>query len=122
MKDQRIPILRRALDALLESLEATLRMKEWNGPEEIPEPIRASAERLVERLRSADRLGAISVRGAEDAKRVEAMTSAIKRLDDAYVSFREAIDRAPSSVVLALATLRAEIDLVKERNDTWSAR
>jgi len=122
MKDQRIPLLRRALDAVLDSLDATLRMREWSGPEEVPEPLRASAARLIERLGSAVRLSAISVRGDIDARRVEAMTTAVKRLDSAYVAFREAIDRAPTSMEAALAKLRQEVDLVKEDNEGWAAR
>jgi hypothetical protein len=122
MKDQRIPVLRRALDALLDSLDATLRLRAWSGPEEIPEPLRASADRLVERLRSADRLASLSVRDEQDAKRVEAMTGAIKRLDVAYVTFRQTVERAPTTVNAAISALREEIDLVKEGNDAWSAR
>ncbi len=121
MKDQRIPLLRRSLEALVDSLEATVRMKGWTGPEEVPEPVRASAVRLIERLRSADRLAAISVRDAEDARRVAAMTAAIKRLDAAYLTFRQATERAPTSVDAAVTALREEIDLVKEGNSAWSA-
>src|SRR6185312_10959198 len=118
MKDQRIPALRRALDALLESLEATLRVKSWTGPEEIPEPLRNKAERLVERLGVADRLSAFTPRsGALDAERVQAMSAAIKRLDAAYVAYRQAVERAPASLESALASLREEIDGVKEGND-----
>ena len=92
------------------------------GPEEIPEPLRVSAGRLVERLRSADRLASISVRDERDAKRVEAMTEAIKRLDVAYIAFRQAVERAPTSVAVAVAALQEEIDLVIEGNRGWWAR
>jgi hypothetical protein len=122
MKDQRIPALRRSLDALLESLEATLRMKSWAGSDEIPEPLRNAAERLVERLGTADRLSAFTPRSsALDAERVHAMSAAVRRLDAAYVTFRQAIERAPASAESALASLREEIDMVKEGNDAWSA-
>jgi hypothetical protein len=122
MKDQRIPALRRALDALLESLEATLRVKSWAGSDEIPEPLRKAAERLVERLGAADRLSAFTPRStAQDAERVQAMSAAIRRLDAAYVSFRQKVERAPTSTEAAVASLREEIDGVKEGNDAWSA-
>jgi hypothetical protein len=121
MKDQRIPLLRRALDALLDSLEATMRVKGWKGTEDAPEPLRKSADRLLERLGSADRLAAISVRDEQDMKRVAAMTSAIRRLDAAYVAFHQATKTAPANTDTAIATLREEVDLVKEGNDAWSA-
>ena len=122
MKDQRIPALRRALDALLESLEATLRVRGWVGSDEIPEPLRNKAGRLVERLGAADRLSAFTPRSsALDAERVQAMSAAIRRLDAAYIAFRQAVERAPASVESALASLREEIDVVKEGNDAWSA-
>jgi hypothetical protein len=123
MKDQRIPALRRALDALLESIEATLRVKSWAGSDEIPEPLRNTAERLIERLGTADRLSSFTPRsGALEAERVQAMSAAIRRIDAAYVAFREALERAPASAESALASLREEIDIVKEGNDAWSAR
>jgi hypothetical protein len=122
MKDQRIPALRRALDALLESLEATLRVRSWGGSDEIPEPLRKTAGRLVERLGTADRLSGFTPRStALDAERVQAMSAAIRRLDAAYVAFRHAVERAPTSAESALASLREEVDGVKEGNEAWSA-
>jgi hypothetical protein len=122
MKDQRIPSLRRALDAVIASLEATLRVRSWAGPEEIPQPLRGSAERLVERLRTADRLSAFTPNPTgPDGARVQAMSAAIQRLDAAYVTFRRSAERAPASVESAIASLRDEIDVVKEGNDAWSA-
>src|ERR1700722_9632720 len=85
MKDQRVPFIRRALDGVLESLEATLRVKRWTGAEEIPAPLQKAATRLVERLGTADRLAATAFRGTpQDVGRVEAMVTAIRRLDAAY--------------------------------------
>jgi hypothetical protein len=122
MKDQRIPALRRALDALLESLEATLRVRSWAGSDEIPEPLRNTAGRLVERLGTADRLSGFTPRSsALDAERVKAMSAAVRRLDAAYVTFRQAIERVPASAESAIASLREEVDGVKEGNDAWSA-
>jgi hypothetical protein len=122
MKDQRIPALRRALDALLESLEATLRVQSWTGVDEIPDPLRNMAKRLVERLGTAERLSAFTPRSsALDAERVQAMSVAIRRLDAAYVAFRQAVERAPANAESALAVLREEVNLVKETNEAWSA-
>jgi hypothetical protein len=122
MKDQRIPALRRALDALLESLEATLRVKSWAGSDDIPEPLRNAAGRLIERFGAADRMSGFTPRStALEAARVQAMSAAIRRLDVAYVAFRQALERAPARAESALSSLRHEIDVVKEGNDAWSA-
>jgi superfamily I DNA/RNA helicase len=122
MKDQRIPALRRALDAVLVSLEATLRVRSWSGTDEIPEPLRGAAERLIERLRTADRLSKFTpATSALDAARAQAMSAAVRRLDAAYVAFHQASQSAPASAERAITALRDEIDLVKEGHDAWSA-
>lgn len=122
MKDQRIPALRRALDALLESLEATLRVKSWTGADQVPEPLRNAAGRLVERLGTADKAAAFTPNSSPlDAERVHAMGAAVKRLDAAYVAFHQAMERAPESAAAAMSALREEIDVVKGENDAWSA-
>jgi hypothetical protein len=114
MKDQRIPFMRKTLDSLVESLEATLRVKRWTGSEEIPEPLKKSADRLVERLSAADRLTSTTFRGTpQDIARVETMGTAIKRLDAAYVAFRQAVERTPTGVEAAAIALTEEIDQVK---------
>jgi hypothetical protein len=122
MKDQRVPFIRRALDGVLESLEATLRVKRWTGVEEIPEPLKKAAMRLVERLGTADRLAATAFRGTpQDVGRVEAMVSAIRRLDAAYVAFRQALDRKPEELEAAAVALTEEIDHVKSGIEHWAA-
>lgn len=122
MKDQRIPGLRRALDALLLSLEATLRVRGWAGPDEIPEPLRSAAGRLIERLQTADRLsGFTPSTSGLDTARVRAMSSAVRRLDAAYVAFRRSVEHTPASVETAMTSLRDEIDVVKGGHDAWSA-
>jgi hypothetical protein len=122
MKDQRVPFIRRALDGVLESLEATLRVKRWTGAEEIPAPLQKAATRLVERLGTADRLAATAFRGTpQDVGRVEAMVAAIRRLDAAYVTFRQSLDRKPDELEAAAVALTEEIDHVKSTVDLWAA-
>ncbi len=122
MKDQRVPFIRRALDGVLESLEATLRVRRWTGSEEIPEPLKKAALRLVERLGTADRLAATAFRGTpQDVGRVEAMVAAIRRLDAAYVAFRQSLDRKPDDLEAAAVALTEEIDHVKSGIDHWAA-
>jgi hypothetical protein len=122
MKDQRVPFIRRALDGVLESLEATLRVKRWTGAEEIPAPLQKAATRLVERLGTADRLAATAFRGTpQDVGRVEAMVTAIRRLDAAYVAFRQSLERKPDDLEAAAVALTEEIDHVKSGIDHWAA-
>ena len=122
MKDQRVPFIRRALDGVLESLEATLRVKRWTAAEDIPEPLKKAATRLVERLGTADRLAATAFRGTpQDVGRVEAMVTAIRRLDAAYVAFRQSLDRKPDDLEAAAVALTEEIDHVKSGVDYWAA-
>jgi hypothetical protein len=121
MKDQRIPALRRALDAVLVSLEATVRVRSWTGPEEIPEPLRSAAARLIERLRTAEKLSTFAPgTSGLDAARAQAMSAAVRRLDAAYVAFHKSTQSAPASAEVAIASLRDEIDVVKEGHDAWS--
>ena len=123
MKDQRIPMLRRALDALLESLDATVRVRGSSGAEEIPQLVRDSAARLIERLGMAERLASMPLRGTPlDSKRAEVMSGAVRRLDAAYVAFRQVIERTPSNAEAAMNVLQGEIALVRQGNDEWSAR
>lgn len=123
MKDQRVPFIRRALDGVLESLEATLRVKRWTAAEDIPEPLKKAATRLVERLGTADRLAATAFRGTpQDVGRVEAMVTAIRRLDAAYVAFRQSLDRKPDDLEAAAVALTEEgIDHVKSGVNHWAA-
>jgi hypothetical protein len=121
MKDQRIPFIRRALDGVLESLEATLRVKRWTDAEGIPEPLQETALRLVERLGTADRLAATTFRGdPQDVERAEAMVSAIRRLDAAYVAFLHSLHRKPDDLESAAFALTQEIEQVKSGADRWA--
>ena len=105
MKDSRITVFREALDALLESLDAVVRIERWIGPESIPEPLLASAQALVTRLGTANRLAAGRFSGSvADAARVTAIAEAVRRLDAAYVSYCRGRERD-----LAAQTLDAEI-------------
>lgn len=122
MKDQRIPFIRKALDGVLESLEATLRVKRWTGAEEIPEPLKRASDRLVERLTTADRLATTPFRGTPiDTGKVEAMVGAIRRLDAAYVAFRQVVERKPTDLETAATLLTEEIDHVKATSESWAA-
>src|SRR5258708_27091139 len=114
MKDNRIKVFRAAIEALLESLDAYVRVERWNEPGEVPEPLHTAATKLLDRLGAADRLASgVFVGTPADANKVTAMCSAMKRLDPAYVSYRHQVERTPNQEGAAWAALEAEIGEVR---------
>lgn len=90
-KDPRIVLFRGALESLIESLDATVRIARWEaGAEPIPEPLRQSAAQLQDRLGSANRLAAGRFVGAPAVVATsEAIKKAVRGLDAAFVTYRE---------------------------------
>ena len=114
MKDQRITHLRRTLEDLVESLDATARLSRWDSEEPAPEPLRESAAKLGERLCVANRVAAAKFVGAAQVvASLAGMSGAIKRLDAAYVQYRHRVEAKPSERNAAAATLDAELGGVK---------
>lgn len=119
--DQRIAFFRGALEALVESLDATVRIQRWTDAEAIPEPLQQSAALLVNRLGAANRLAAGKFVGPQIvAARVTAMNAAIQRLDGAYVQYRHRVDVSPAHRSEAAAALDAEIGEVKAEAHQWA--
>lgn len=88
MNDSRIDVFRAALDALIGSLDAVIRIECWSGPESVPEPLLESARQIVTRLGAANRLAGGRFAGSiADSTRVAAIASAVRRLDAAYVTY-----------------------------------
>ena len=122
MKDQRIPFIRKTLDSLLESLEATLRVRRWTGADSIPEPLKLQADKLLDRLGAADRLAASAFRGTPaDMTRVESMLAAMRRLDAAYVAYRARVEKSPADKEEAAVQLDEAIGEVKGGSDNWAS-
>ncbi|CAN5662772.1 hypothetical protein BH09MYX1_BH09MYX1_58340 [soil metagenome] len=93
MKDHRLQIFRNAVEGLVESLEAVIRLSRWTGQEAKPEPLVAAASQLISRLGTADRLAASRFSGpAADVTRVTAMCAAMRRLDAAHLVYRKRMD------------------------------
>jgi hypothetical protein len=114
MKDHRILLFRRTLDALMESLDATARLSRWDSTEAAPEPLRQSAAMLDERLGAANRLASGNITGAgQVVASLVAMSGAIKRLDAAYVQYRSRIESKPADRDEAAVVLDAEIGSVR---------
>src|SRR5262245_10997296 len=121
MKDKRVLVFRTALDELVESLDATLRIMRWEGNEAIPEPLEASASQLVARLGSADRLAGSVFKGKpQDVAQVTAFTDAMRRLESAYVELRKKLG-SPSERARAESALDSAIDEAKAKSQSWES-
>ena len=92
--DPRIVAFRSALESLIESLDATVRIARWEtGVEPIPDPLRHSAEQLQDRLGSANRLASSKFVGAPAVVATSnAIKEAVRDLDTAFVAYRKRAD------------------------------
>ena len=114
MKDQQLIHLRRRLDDLVESLDATARLSRWDSKEPAPEPLRERAAKLGERLCVANRLATAKFGGAGQlVASLAGISKAIKRLDAAYVQYRQRIEAKPSERDAAVVALDGELGGVK---------
>ena len=119
MKDQRLKVFRGALEGLIESLDALVRVSRWSEADPPPDPLRAAASKLLDRLGTAGRLSSGTFVGTpSDANKVEAMFTTMRRLDAAYVVYRKRVDSAPTQASDAAATLEAEIGEATA-NQSW---
>jgi hypothetical protein len=110
MKDQRLKVFRGALEGLIESLDATVRVSRWSEPDAPPDPLRTAAAKLLDRLGTAGRLSSGTFVGSPaDTNKVNAMFTAMRRLDAAYVSYRKRVESTPAQSREAAASLEADI-------------
>jgi hypothetical protein len=110
LKDKRVAFLRDALDALVESLDATVRIARWPAPDAIPEPLKTAAGKLLDRLGSATRLAAGKFVGPTIVvESLTEMSGAIRRLDTAYVAYRKVVTDTPARSDEAALALEEEI-------------
>jgi hypothetical protein len=113
MKDQRLTVFRGALEGLIESLNAAVRVDRWSDEEPPPEPLRIAASKLLERLGTAGRLASGTFSGSPaDMNTVSLIAAKMKRLDAAYVTYRKSIEVSPGQTAnarQAAATLEAAI-------------
>jgi hypothetical protein len=120
MKDQRLNVFRSAVDGVIESLDALVRVSRWTEAEPPPEPLRTAVAKLVDRLGAADRLSSGAFLGSPtDVNKVTAMCTAMKKLDAAYVSYRKRIQSTPDQTVDAASALEAEIAETTATSATW---
>ncbi|MBV9945379.1 MAG: hypothetical protein JOZ69_00855 [Myxococcales bacterium] len=118
-KDPRIVAFRGALESLIESLDATVRIARWeSGGEPIPDPLRQSAAQLQNRLGSANRLAAGRFVGAPAVVATSAaIKEAVQALDAAFVAYRKRADGGQREE--AVLELDSELGRIKLDAHRW---
>ena len=120
MNDQRVTAFRKVLTSLVESLDATVRVARWSGPEAIPTPLQNSASKLLDNLGSANRFAADRYLGSPPVVAcMTAMSAATKVLDAAYVEYRRHLEGQKEELDRAAQALDHEIDGVKAASHQW---
>ena len=121
VNDQRVTAFRKVLTSLVESLDATVRVARWSGPEAVPAPLQDSASTLLGHLGSANRFAGSRYVGSPPVVQcMTAMSAATKVLDAAYVEYRRHIEGQKEEVERAAMELDHELDGVKATSHQWS--
>jgi len=121
MNDRRVAAIREALENLLDSIDATSRLKRWDATDPFPESLRKSATELDQRLEVANQLASKSYVGSTlVVSRLNGISDAIRRLDRACADFRARIALDPLQVSAALDAMDAEVDEVKNAAERWT--
>lgn len=116
MKDERLQVFRSAVDGLIESLDAVVRLARWDDAEAKPAPLVALASKLPERLGTGSRLATAKFMGtATQVTKVDAMRDVLKRLDVAYLAYRD--DQAAPD---AASSLESELAASSAAAASWS--
>jgi hypothetical protein len=121
-KDPRIVVFRTALESLLESLDAIVRIARWQpeGDQAIPEPLHKSASQLVARLGAATRLASGKFVGAPAlVASSDAIRGAVRDLDTAYVAYRKEVGSVLAQKGEAALALDAELGRIKLDSLHW---
>lgn len=122
-KDPRVVTFRGALESLLESLDATVRIARWQpggdgGP--VPEELQRSAGQLQGRLGSALRLASGKFAGtAAVVGKSDAIKEAVRDLDTAFVAYRKRLDGTANERDQAALELDAALGRVKGDAFRW---
>jgi hypothetical protein len=112
---------RGALESLIESLDATVRIARWEaGGDSIPEPLHHSAGQLLERLGSANRLAAGRFVGAPAVVAMsDAIREAVRDLDVAFVAYRKRAEGGGGQQAEAVIDLDAAVGRIKLDAHRW---
>jgi hypothetical protein len=119
MKDARVAAYRTALESLMTSMDAAVRIARWTeAPDAIPAPLQKAASALDERLATATKLADSKVVGAPQVTaRINAMSDCIRRLAEAYRAYRAEITDAPGTEAEAALALDVAIADVKDTDN-----
>jgi len=115
MNDRRVAAIRSALEALIESIDATTRIARWDLAEPVPDSLRAAAAQLEANLTLANKLVQGNFSGTPAVtSRLVGTSSAIRQLTSAYDEFRNRNCSSKEENSEALAALDAAIDRARE--------
>ena len=117
--DPGVATFRGALESLIESLDATVRIARWEaGAEPIPDPLSEAATKLQQRLGTAIRLAAGTFHGAPAVvASTDAMKEAARGLDAAFVAYCKRVDGGRTQE--AVLDLDAELGRFKRDAHRW---
>lgn len=120
-KDPRIVTFCSALESLLESLDATVRIARWRGGEgdPIPEPLERSAAQMQDRLGSAGRLATGKFVGAPAVVNLSDAIEAVQCLGGAFVDYHKHLDGSVSERDQAAIALEVVLGRVKHDAHRW---
>jgi hypothetical protein len=115
MNDRRVAAIRSALEALIESIDATTRIARWDMAEPVPDSLRAAASQLDSNLALANKLVQGNFSGTPAVtSRLVGTSAAIRQLTQAYDEFRSQNCSSKEEKWDALASLDAAIDRARE--------
>lgn len=118
--DPRVVTFRGALESLLESLDATVRIARWPQGDggQVPAELQRSAVQLQVRLGSATRLASGKFAGtAAVVEKSDAIKEAVRDLDAAFVAYRKRLDTAPEPSDRDEAALELDAVLGRVKRD-----
>jgi len=115
MNDRRVNAIRTALEAFIESVDATSRIARWGQTEPVPDSLRQAAAQVEANKKTANSLTLDKASGAPAiVHRLSLSSNAIRSLSAAYDEFLNCKLDPANSTSLALANLDAAIDSANE--------
>jgi hypothetical protein len=111
MNDRRVTAIRNALEAFVESVNATSRIARWGQLEPVPDSLRQAAGEVEANKKAANVLTVDKAFGAPAiVHRLAVSSSAIRNLSAAYDEFLSCKLDPSNDISVALANLDAAID------------
>ena len=120
MNDARVKSLKNNLSALLDSLDASVRIERWDASNEaVPEPLIRLASQLGASLGATRELAGTAFKSAgADAAKLAGMRAAAARLTKSYENY-EATRVNPQAHLSAAQSLEEEIGKIRQEAEAW---